>query len=167
MGKRLKMLQQVHQNHFSRFHIWVNTRYLFFSFKWTFQLNICVVTSFCMVTIGSSTSPELIQIHSFLWLSNIPLPGESHGQKSLVGCNPWGHKEPGATGWLTLTYLLIFHCIYIPHLLYPFICQWTSRLLSNGDMDVQNGFVETVGEGESGINRESSININKLSCVNG
>ena len=24
---------------------------------------------------------------------------------------------------------LIFHCIYVPHLLYPFICQWTSRLL--------------------------------------
>ena len=21
------------------------------------------------------------------------LPGESHGQRSLVGCSPWGHKE--------------------------------------------------------------------------
>ena len=21
------------------------------------------------------------------------LPGESHGQKSLAGCSPWGHKE--------------------------------------------------------------------------
>ena len=21
------------------------------------------------------------------------LPGESYGQKSLVGCSPWGHKE--------------------------------------------------------------------------
>ena len=26
-------------------------------------------------------------------------------------------------GWV------IFHCIYVPHLLYPFICEWTSRLL--------------------------------------
>ena len=26
-------------------------------------------------------------------------------------------------GWV------IFHCVYIPQLLYPFICQWTSRLL--------------------------------------
>ena len=25
------------------------------------------------------------------------LPGKSHGQKSLVGCNPWDHKESGAT----------------------------------------------------------------------
>ena len=21
------------------------------------------------------------------------LPGESHGQRSLAGCSPWGHKE--------------------------------------------------------------------------
>ena len=26
-------------------------------------------------------------------------------------------------GWV------IFHCIYLPHLLYPFICRWTFRLL--------------------------------------
>ena len=25
------------------------------------------------------------------------LPGESHGQKSLVGYSPWGHKESDAT----------------------------------------------------------------------
>ena len=25
------------------------------------------------------------------------LPGESHGQRSLVGCNPWGHKESDMT----------------------------------------------------------------------
>ena len=24
---------------------------------------------------------------------------------------------------------VIFHCIYVPHLLYPFICQWAFRLL--------------------------------------
>ena len=23
---------------------------------------------------------------------------------------------------------VVFYCIYVPHLLYPFICQWTSRL---------------------------------------
>ena len=34
------------------------------------------------------------------------LPGKSHGQKSLVGCSPWGSKESGKTGQLTLT------CIY-------------------------------------------------------
>ena len=25
------------------------------------------------------------------------LPGESHGQRSLVGCSPWGHKESDTT----------------------------------------------------------------------
>ena len=25
------------------------------------------------------------------------LPGKSHGQRSLVGCSPWGHKELDVT----------------------------------------------------------------------
>ena len=25
---------------------------------------------------------------------------------------------------------MIFHCVYVPHLSYPFVCWWTSRLLS-------------------------------------
>ena len=35
----------------------------------------------------------------------------------------------------------------------------------NGDKDVENGLVDTVREGESGTNGESSINIYTLSCV--
>ena len=30
------------------------------------------------------------------------LPGESHGQRSLVGYSPWGHKELDTTEQLTL-----------------------------------------------------------------
>ena len=33
----------------------------------------------------------------------VSLPGKSHGQRSLVGCSPWGCKESGTTEWLTLT----------------------------------------------------------------
>ena len=29
------------------------------------------------------------------------LPGESHGQRSLVGCSPWGLKESDTTEHLT------------------------------------------------------------------
>ena len=29
------------------------------------------------------------------------LPGESHGQRSLVGDSPWGHKESCTPGWLS------------------------------------------------------------------
>ena len=28
------------------------------------------------------------------------LPGESHGQRSLVGCSPWGQDESDMTEWL-------------------------------------------------------------------
>ena len=33
------------------------------------------------------------------------LPGESHGWRSLVSCNPWSHKESDTTEWLTHTVL--------------------------------------------------------------
>ena len=29
------------------------------------------------------------------------LPGQSHGQRSLVGCSPWGHKESDTIEQLT------------------------------------------------------------------
>ena len=29
------------------------------------------------------------------------LPGEFHGQRSLVGYSPWGHKESDMTAWVT------------------------------------------------------------------
>ena len=32
------------------------------------------------------------------------LPGESHGQRSLVGYSPWGHQELYMTKWLTFTF---------------------------------------------------------------
>ena len=32
------------------------------------------------------------------------LPGEFHGQKSLVGCSPWGHKESDTAEQLTHTH---------------------------------------------------------------
>ena len=36
------------------------------------------------------------------------LPGESHGQRSLVGYSPCGCKEPGTTEWWTLS---LFPCL--------------------------------------------------------
>ena len=35
------------------------------------------------------------------WQSTpVLLPGESHGQRSLVGYSPWGHRESDTTEWL-------------------------------------------------------------------
>ena len=30
----------------------------------------------------------------------VPLPGKSHGWRSLVGCSPWGREESDMTEWL-------------------------------------------------------------------
>ena len=58
--------------------------------------------------------------------TSIFLPGESHGQRSPVGYSLWGCKESDMTEQLSMNMCLwIFYCIYVPHLLYPFICQWT------------------------------------------
>ena len=39
------------------------------------------------------------------WLPTpVFLPGEFHGQRSLVGYSPWGHKESGTTEQLTLPF---------------------------------------------------------------
>ena len=37
------------------------------------------------------------------------LPGKSHGQRSLVGCSPWGLEESGTTEWLHFHFS--FSCI--------------------------------------------------------
>ena len=40
------------------------------------------------------------------WLPTpVFLPGESHGQRSLVGYSPWGPKESDTTERLTLLFL--------------------------------------------------------------
>jgi len=44
---------------------------------------------------GSGRSPGERNIPAFL-------PGEFHGQRSLMGYSPWGHKESDTTEQLTL-----------------------------------------------------------------
>ena len=34
------------------------------------------------------------------------LPGESHGQRSLIGCSPWGREESDTTEWLHFCFSL-------------------------------------------------------------
>ena len=57
--------------------------------------------------------PAMWETWFYPWVGKIPwrrkwqptpvsLPGKSHGQRSLVGCRPWGHKESGMTERLLL-----------------------------------------------------------------
>ena len=36
--------------------------------------------------------------------TSVFLPGDSHGQRSLVGYSPWGHKESDMTEQLTVSH---------------------------------------------------------------
>ena len=41
------------------------------------------------------------------WQSTpVPLPGKSHGQRSLLGYSPWGHRESDTTEWLHFLFSL-------------------------------------------------------------
>ena len=62
------------------------------------------------------------------WVGKIPwrkewqptlvfLPGEFYGQRSLVGCSPWGRKESGTTERLTHTPQNTFNVSYKADLL--------------------------------------------------
>ena len=46
-------------------------------------------------------------LHLWVWHPTpVLLPGKSHGQRSLVGCSPWGRKESDTTEWLHLQFSL-------------------------------------------------------------
>ena len=52
---------------------------------------------------------DFTHFHQLFWrrkwqLTPVFLPGESHGQRSLVGYSPWGHKGSDTTERLTLTH---------------------------------------------------------------
>ena len=50
------------------------------------------------------------------WLPTpVFLPGESHGQRSLVGCSPWGCKESDTTEQLTLSRSTSQHVHILPY----------------------------------------------------
>ena len=65
------------------------------------------------------------------WVGQIPwrrerqptpvfLPGESHGQGSLVGCSPWGHSRLDTTWQLTLTHSTLWGRLPQVSLVSPF-----------------------------------------------
>ena len=78
------------------------------------------------------------------WVGKIPwrrawqptpvfLPGESHGQRSLVGYSPWGHKESDTTEWLsTAQHIIIFKCLTDKTLRYKTVLHPLQSLLYLG-----------------------------------
>ena len=57
------------------------------------------------------------------------LPGKSHGQRSLVGCSPWGHKELGTTEWLTLSTLCkLKRCLFCKNAILITVCSCSKNI---------------------------------------
>ena len=55
---------------------------------------------------------DFTHFHQLFWRRKwqptpVFLPGESHGQRSLVGYSPWGRKESDTTERLTHTYITL------------------------------------------------------------
>ena len=88
--------------------IWIFAPQLFFVPPWVAQ----TVKNFCL---------QCRRLGFELWVRKIPwrrewlptlvfLPGECHGQRSLAGYSPWGHKESDATEQLTLPLIYLPKC---------------------------------------------------------
>ena len=68
--------------------------------------------------------------HSSVLAWRIPGTGEPGGLPSM-GSHRIGHNWSD----LAAAAAAIFHCMYVPPLPYPFICQWTSRLLPYSSLE--------------------------------
>ena len=47
--------------------------------------------------LGNNTETREYSQKRQLQTTPVLLPGKSHGQRSLVGCSPWGHEESDTT----------------------------------------------------------------------
>jgi len=74
---------------------------------WTTKSSaICLYGDWTPCCYSCSTVPEGVQgVGKIPWRRKwqptpVLLPGKSHGQRSLLGYSPWGHKESDTTEWL-------------------------------------------------------------------
>ena len=80
-----------------------------------------------------------------------------HGQRSLVGCSPWGHKESDTTGQLSRA-----HSTWNLKEWYG----WGCLQGRNRDEDIENRLVDTMwGAGSKGWDRGSSTDMPTLPCI--
>ena len=71
----------------------------------------------------------MVYIHSGILLSwgrawqttPVFLPGESHGQRNLVGCSPWAHKESDTTEQRSIAH---YSTKKIKNEIMPFAVMW-------------------------------------------
>ena len=80
--------------------------------RWKWHELVCILKGYSGFSSKEFTCQctRLKRLRFALWVGKIPwsrkwqptpvfLPGESHGQRSLVGCSPWDRKESDMTEW--------------------------------------------------------------------
>ena len=90
----------------------------------TFHLGFPVGSDGKESTCNAGDTDSILRSVRFPWRREwlcIPifLPGEFHGQRSLVGYNPWAHKGSNTTEGLTLTFFPCVIYLCLQHLLTP------------------------------------------------
>ena len=67
---------------------------------------------------------ELIAVSPAVFITRLVKVRENYkNQHGFLWYLWWKRVHDVFNGWV------LFHCICVPHLLYPFVCQWTCRLL--------------------------------------
>ena len=82
------------------------------------------------------------------------LPGETHGQRSLVGCSPWGHKELIQPKWVSM------HTCFLMGI--PDNSSVKESAWNVGDLDSIPGLGRSPGEGSL----ESPLDFKEIRPVN-
>ena len=70
------------------------------------HMTLCIRVSLVVQLVKNLPAMQETWVRKIPWRKKwqstpVCLPGESHGQSSLAGCSPWGHKELDMTEQLT------------------------------------------------------------------
>ena len=109
--------------------MWRKKISLSFLLPWEFQTPLSLGTPRLLINLPRKWLSHMVKNLPAMWgpgfnpwVGEIPwrrewqptpvfLPGESHEQRSLAGCSPWGHKESDTTEWLTHSLMSFGNCV--------------------------------------------------------
>ena len=104
------------------------------------------------------------------------LPGKSRGQRSLVGCSPWGHKESDAKSrtWLSdFTFTFHFHVLEREMATHSSVLAWRipgmgepGGLPSMGSHRVGHDWSDAAAAAAAGVKRDSASTFGKEYLLN-
>ena len=97
----------IHIEFFTNFQIifssFKNNKALFLPKILVIKYNLKIFIIFFIYIVSNSTFVYIYKMCKYVGMGRqwhptpVLLPGKSHGQRSLVGCSPWGHKESDMT----------------------------------------------------------------------